>query len=101
MPEFHQDGPRLGNQYLDDRLLRSWLRRMLPPEMHARVHLDLQRFGERVATDILALGDAAEAAPPRLVPFDPWGRRVDRIETSESWRMLDRISAEEGLVAIG
>jgi len=101
MREFHQDGPRLGNQYLDDRLLRSWLRRVLPPEMHARVHLDLQRFGARVATDILALGDAAEAAPPRLVQFDPWGRRVDRIETSESWRMLDRISAEEGLVAIG
>jgi alkylation response protein AidB-like acyl-CoA dehydrogenase len=61
----------------------------------------LQRFGERVATDILALGDAAEAAPPRHVPFDPWGRRVDRIETSEGWRTLDRISAEEGLVAIG
>lgn len=101
MSEFHQDGPRLGNQYLDDRLLRSWLGRTLPPEMHARVDLDLQRFGERVATDILALGDAAEAAPPRHVPFDPWGRRVDRIETSEGWRALDRISAEEGLVAIG
>lgn len=101
MPDFYQSPPRLGNQYLDDRVLRSYLRRVLPAAMHAEVEPELIRLGERVAGEILALGEAAEGAPPRHVPYDPWGRRVDRIETSEAWRALERISAEEGLVAIG
>jgi alkylation response protein AidB-like acyl-CoA dehydrogenase len=33
------------------------------------------------------------------VPYDAWGRRVDRIETSDAWRELDRIAATEGIVA--
>ena len=100
MSEFFQDGPRLGNQYDDDAFLRSYLRWRLPPAMTAELELELHRFGERVATDILALGDAAESAPPRHVPYDPWGRRIDDIVVSDGWRALDRISAQEGLIAI-
>ncbi len=101
MADFHQAPPTLGNQYDDDRVLRSWLRRVLPPDILADVEPELVRLGARAAGDILALGEAAEAEPPRHVPYDPWGRRVDRIDTSTAWRELDRISAEEGLVAIG
>ena len=101
MSDFHQSPPTLGNQYDDDRVLRSWLRRVLPREMLTDVEAQLRHLGERAAGDIRALGDAAEAEPPRHVPFDPWGRRIDRIDTSAAWRALDRISAEEGLVAIG
>ena len=101
MSDFYQSPPRLGNQYDDDRLLRSYIRRALPAEMLAEVEPDLRRLGARAAGDILALGEAAEAEPPRHVAYDPWGRRVDRIDTSAAWRELDRISAEEGLVAIG
>ena len=99
MSDFYQSPPRLGNQFLDDRVLRSWLRLALPAAVHADVEPGLGAFGERAATDILALGEAAEASPPRHVPYDAWGRRVDRIETSEAWRALDRVSAEEGIVA--
>jgi alkylation response protein AidB-like acyl-CoA dehydrogenase len=101
MTEFYQDAPRLGNQYLDDRVLRSYLRRALPPEVRREIEPGLHRLGERVATDILALGDAAEQSPPRHVPYDPWGRRIDRLETSDAWRALDRVAAEEGIVAVG
>ncbi len=101
MPDFHQAPPALRNQYDDDRVLRSWLHRVLPPHMLAEVQPELARLGARAAGDILALGEAAEAEPPRHVPYDPWGRRVDRIDTSDAWHELDRISAEEGLVAIG
>ncbi|HET7550274.1 MAG TPA: acyl-CoA dehydrogenase family protein [Gemmatimonadaceae bacterium] len=101
MSDFFQPPPALGNQYDDDRVLRSWLRRVLPRDMLADVEPELRRLGERASGDILALGEAAEAEPPRHVPYDPWGRRVDRIDTSAAWRELDRISAEEGLVAIG
>ncbi|MFL5500405.1 MAG: acyl-CoA dehydrogenase family protein [Gemmatimonadaceae bacterium] len=99
MTEFVQEQPRLGNQYDDDALLRSYLRWRLPSKMLSEVEPDLRRLGERVATDILALGEAAEASPPGHVPYDAWGRRVDRIETSDAWGELDRISAMEGIVA--
>lgn len=100
MPEFYQDGPVLGNQYTTDAVLRSYLRRTLPAPLLAALEPEFERLGERVATDVLALGEAAEADPPRHVPFDAWGRRIDRIETSDAWRALGRFAAEEGLVAI-
>jgi len=99
MSEFFQDPPRLGNQYDDDALLCGYLRWRLPPKMLDEIEADLRRLGNRAATDILALGESAEASPPRHVPYDAWGRRVDRIETSDAWRELDRISATEGIVA--
>lgn len=99
MSEFFQDPPRLGNQYDDDRVLRSYLRRALPDDMLAEIEPGLHALGSRAAGEMLALADAAEAEPPRHVPYDAWGRRVDRIETSEAWRTLDRIAAEEGIVA--
>jgi alkylation response protein AidB-like acyl-CoA dehydrogenase len=99
MPEFFQDPPRLGNQYDDDALLRAYLRWRLPAGMRAEIEPDLRRLGERAVTDIFALGESAEASPPRHVPFDAWGHRVDRIDTSEAWHELDRISATEGIVA--
>jgi len=99
MSEFYQDPPRLGNQYEDDALLSAYLRWRLPANMLAEIEPGLRRLGHRAATDILALGESAEASPPRHVPYDAWGHRVDRIETSDAWRELDRISATEGIVA--
>src|SRR5437773_4791471 len=99
MSEFFQDAPRLGNQYDEDALLHAYLRWRLPPEMLAEIEPALKRLGERVVTDIAALAESAEASPPRHAPFDAWGRRVDRIETSDAWRQLDGISASEAIVA--
>ena len=97
--EFFQDAPRLGDQYEDDALLRSFLRWRLPADVRAAVEPGLRRLGARASTDIRAMGDAAEAEPPRHVPYDAWGRRVDEIVVSPAWRALDRVSAEEGIVA--
>ncbi|XP_074062420.1 acyl-CoA dehydrogenase family member 11-like [Macrotis lagotis] len=97
---FSQSQPRLGNQYLEDALLRSSLKRQLPPEVFEEVNEDLQRFGARVADEILSLGQECEANPPKLQQFDGWGQRVDRILTCSAWKALKRISAEEGLVAM-
>lgn len=99
MAEFIQDPPKLGNQYDDDPVLRGYLRWRLPKKVLAEIDADLHRLGERVVTDILALAEKAETSPPRHVPLDGWGRRIDRIETSDAWRELDRVSATEGIVA--
>ena len=99
MSEFYQDGPRLVNQYESDDALRSYLRRSWPSDMLGEVEPGLRVLGQRAVTDIRALGDTAEANPPRHVPYDPWGRRVDDIVVSDAWRALDRVAAEEGIVA--
>ena len=99
MDGFFQDGPRLGNQYDDDTLLRAYLRWRLPPGILDEVEPGLRRLGERAVTDLPPLADDAEANPPRLVSHDAWGRRIDEIRVAAGWRALDRVSAEEGLVA--
>lgn len=99
MTEFFQDAPELANQYDDDRVLRAYLRRKLPADVFAEIEPGLRQLGARAVSDIPALGDAAEAVPPRHVPFDAWGRRVDRIDVCPAWKQLESIAAEEGIVA--
>lgn len=99
MSSFFQEPPRLGNQYDDDRVLRSFLRRYLTPHVLAGVEPGLRRLGGRAAGEMIELAREAEGAPPVHVPFDPWGRRVDEIRVSPAWRALHRIAAEEGIVA--
>ena len=99
MSSFFQEPPRLGNQYDDDRVLRSFLRRYLTPHVLAEAEPGLRRLGGRAAGEMIELAREAERAPPVHVPFDPWGRRVDEIRVSPAWRALHRIAAEEGIVA--
>lgn len=98
---FFQDPPELRNQYDEDRLLRAILRRAIAAADLAEIEADLRRFGDRVLGDIATHADDANAHAPELVPYDPWGHRIDRIDVSHGWKELERISAEEGLVAIG
>ncbi len=100
-PPWFQDPPRLGNTWDGDPLLRALLSALLPPDVMSATSEHLWHLGERAAGDLLPLAEAAEAQPPRHVPFDPWGRRVDRLELSPGWVGLKRVAAEEGLVAAG
>ncbi len=69
--------------------------------MLAAVTPHLRHLGARAAGDLLPLAEAAEAQPPRHLPFDAWGQRVDRLELAPGWLALKRVAAEEGLVATG
>lgn len=101
MSEFFQSPPVLSNQYVDDALLRSYLACTAPADVLAAIEPELVALGERAAGEWLELAEGAETDLPRLVPYDAWGRRIDRIETSEAWRAFERISAIEGFVARG
>ncbi|MFO0042468.1 MAG: acyl-CoA dehydrogenase, partial [Pseudomonadota bacterium] len=46
---FTQQPPLLANQYLEDRLLRSLLRRVMPPPVLAAIEPSLTDLGDRVA----------------------------------------------------
>uniref|UniRef100_A0A3P9KTU3 Acyl-CoA dehydrogenase family member 11 n=1 Tax=Oryzias latipes TaxID=8090 RepID=A0A3P9KTU3_ORYLA len=95
---FFQQQPELKNPFLEDALLRGYLKRHLPSQ---EVFSDLSAFGERVAKEVDGWGRECEVNPPRLLHFDPWGRRVDHIVTSAAWKRMKDLSAQEGLVAIG
>ncbi|HEY5769447.1 MAG TPA: acyl-CoA dehydrogenase family protein [Terrimicrobium sp.] len=99
MSDFFQEPPRLGNQFEDDRVLQSFLRRHLAPPALAEAEPALRRLGARAAGEMIDLAREAEQAPPVLVKFDAWGRRIDAIRVSPAWRALHRIAAEEGIVA--
>lgn len=101
MNEFIQSPPSISNTYHSDHLLKSLLRRVLPEKYFREIDKDLAAFGERAATDLLALAEDAEANPPYLKKFDAWGSQVDEVVTSHGWQALERVSAEEGMVAIG
>lgn len=96
---FFQTGPQLYNQFTDDETLRLYLNWRLPPEVRSIIIPGLTELGERVVTDITALATAAEAHPPELIHYDPWGRRIDAIQVAPAWQALHAVAATEGIVA--
>jgi alkylation response protein AidB-like acyl-CoA dehydrogenase len=97
---FFQEPPTLANTYRSDAVLREQLARLLPAEVLAEVEPELDRMGEAAAGELRRLADHAEASPPTLVQYDPWGRRVDRIEVSPAWTELHAVQARAGLSAL-
>ncbi len=98
-PSFVQPAPQLGNQYDDDRPLRSYLARVLPPAVLAAVEPELREMGELAGGDLARLQLADRLNEPRLVRWSPWGERIDEIELTAVWRRAETIAAERGVVA--
>jgi alkylation response protein AidB-like acyl-CoA dehydrogenase len=97
---FVQEAPELGNRLVNDPALLGTLERLLSKEAWAQVKDDLMRFADRVGSEFAAMQMQAEAHPPCHIPFDAWGRRVDRIDLSPAWLQLVREGLENGLVAV-
>lgn len=97
---FEQEPPALGNQYNDDPVLRGYLQRALPRDVHDHVRPALRAMGARAGGDLYALQQANRTHEPELTRWDAWGRRVDRISITAVWREAERVAAQEGLVAL-
>ena len=97
---FQQAPPTLGNQYDDDRVLRSYLTRVLPREMLRDIEESLAEMGRLAGADLYELQLADRLNEPTLTQWDPWGNRIDKIELTALWRLAERIAAEHGVVAI-
>ena len=98
--DFRQDPPRLGNTYDDDPALRGLLRRLIPDDVRGPLEAEWRALGAEAAGPLLELARAAEAQPPRHVPFDAWGRRTDAVETCPAWQALQDAAARLGLYAV-
>ncbi len=100
MPEsFHQPPPALGNQYHEDRVLRSYLRRILPAETYRDIEPSLATLGELAGGELYQLQLADRLSEPLLMQWDAWGERIDHIEITPLWRRAEQIAAEQGIVA--
>ena len=97
--DFTQAPPRLGNQYAEDRVLRSYLARVLPPEVLSEIEPELASMGELAAGELYDLQLADRENEPLLTQWSAWGERVDRIELTPLWRRARTEAARRGLVA--
>lgn len=97
---FIQNSPQLNNEYTDDEFLQDYLLAYLPKEVMTEIQPDLEKFGGRVATELIEYANACENNPPKLVSYNAWGKRVDDIQVAPEWEKLEAVAAEEGLVAI-
>lgn len=97
---FIQAPPQLGNQYADDRVLRSYLARTLSEAELRVATAPLERMGELAGGELYAQQLAERDLEPQLAQWDAWGRRVDRIEPTPLWRRAEELAAREGLIAL-
>ena len=99
MTEFKQAPPELGNQYDDDPVLRSYLARVLPPDVLSDIEESLSEMGRLAGGELYEMQLTDRLNEPRLTQWDAWGNRIDKIELTPLWRQAERIAAEHGLVA--
>src|SRR5437016_14453120 len=100
MDPFLQDAPQAANRFRADSTLRNTLERILPPDAFAEASPLFDEMSEHALTDMKALSLHAEAHPPVHVPFDAWGRRVDKIDVDPECLALVRIGQGDGVVEI-
>ncbi|HEY4424161.1 MAG TPA: acyl-CoA dehydrogenase family protein [Pyrinomonadaceae bacterium] len=99
MAQFQQTPPALKNQYDDDRVLRSYLARVLPTDVLSDIQESLVEMGRLAGGELYELQLADRLNEPTLTQWDAWGNRIDKIELTPLWRRAERIGAEHGVVA--
>ena len=97
---YNQEGPTLGNQFLDDTALRSYLNILVPKSVNEAIHDDLVSFGDKVAGKYLHMAHKAEEDKPYFIKHDAFGKQINEIRTSEGWNFFKPQAAKEGLIAI-
>ena len=96
---FQQAPPTLGNQYEDDSVLRSYLKRSVPADVLREITPTLVEMGRLAGGDLYQMQLADRLHEPTLTQWDAWGNRIDRIELTPVWQAAERIAAEHGVVA--
>lgn len=83
---------------MSDPVLPGLLKRLLPAQIHGDISKDCERLGELIQHKLGTLGLVADS--PVLTQYDQWGKRIDRLQTSEGWRELKAVCQKEGVPAI-
>ncbi|MGN6789481.1 MAG: acyl-CoA dehydrogenase family protein [Rhodanobacteraceae bacterium] len=97
---FVQPAPKLPAPYRSDRVLQSWLARVLPEPQRRAAEPDFVALAA-YAQKTYARQISTTPSEPVLTQWDVWGHRIDRLELTETWREGPAIAAKHGLVADG
>ncbi|MFT3773233.1 MAG: acyl-CoA dehydrogenase family protein [Minicystis sp.] len=96
---FFQEPPRLDHPFHDDRVLRSYLARALPEDARRDAEGQLAALGDLAGGKLYELQLEDRLNEPRLVAWDAWGKRVERIELTRVWQEAKKVACEFGLIA--
>ena len=91
--------PALGNQYEDDRVLRSYLARVFPQDGFREIEASLREMGGLAGGELYQMQLADRLNEPTFTQWDAWGNRIDRVELTPLWLRAERIAVEHGVVA--
>ncbi|HEX7349180.1 MAG TPA: acyl-CoA dehydrogenase family protein [Rhodanobacteraceae bacterium] len=97
---FVQSAPELPDPYATDRVLQSYLARVLPEAQRRAAEPDFKSLAA-YALSTYTRQMTTTPTEPVLTQWDVYGHRVDRIELTETWREGPAIAARHGLVADG
>jgi acyl-CoA dehydrogenase len=98
MTRFIQVMPEPADPDRGDPLLRSWLHQHGVDDRAAAARLTT--LAGEVTTELRHAHHQAEANPPELVRYSPWGERIDHIMTATGWETHRAAAARHGLVAL-
>ena len=90
--------PRDG--YLDDWVVRSYLRTTLPAEVLSACEPLLVEMSALAAGPLWQAQLADRLNEPVLTRWDPWGNRIDAIEITRHWHTAQALAVRFGLTAI-
>ncbi len=96
---FYQTPPELGNQYEADPVLRAYLDAALPPDVRKDLEPEMLELGALAGGPLYRMQLEGRNDEPKLVQWDAWGHRVDRIELTPLWARAAEIAARHGFVA--
>ncbi len=97
---FIQPAPVIKHPYLDDRLLRSWMRYRLPAGLRSQYKASWLALGETAIHQLRQEKQQNPKAEPSVTHFDPWGQRIDRLHTPTVWRVARQLAREFNLVGL-
>lgn len=96
------EGPKLGNQFVEDTGLISILDYLLneqncPLEIQKNAYKELEILGNNIH-QYNQWAREAETNPPKLQKYTAYGEKVNKIHTSQAWKNLKKSSVDEGLI---
>ena len=101
--EYVQEGPRMGNQYLEDAALQNYLDYFLehdlniPGHLKKKIKIEMESLGQNVL-HYQAWSNESEENPPKLKIYNAFGEKVNKIISSQGWHNLNRASVEEKII---
>lgn len=89
------------NFYEEDPYFSTRIRNYLPEEEFSWASELFRKMGELSAQKISPLVLESDQNPPKLIPFDPKGNRIDRLDYHASYREIAKWTYEFGIIGLG